>query len=104
MPERSGDSLQAGDGTQVCAGPRVDHVQSIVGRVRDIDQPAAPIDRGMIEASLSDVLREIAESLSGERTSDYLGLPVLPAVFARSHLIRKIRPLCGAQSRRASGC
>jgi len=34
----------------------------------------------------ADVLREIAESLSGERTGDYLGLPVLPAVFARSQL------------------
>ncbi|PYM41649.1 MAG: hypothetical protein DME16_24740, partial [Candidatus Rokuibacteriota bacterium] len=41
----------------------------------------------------ADVLREIAESLSGERTSDYLGLPVLPAVFARSHLILALAEL-----------
>lgn len=40
-----------------------------------------------------EVLREIAESLSGERTYDYLGLPVLPAVFARSHLVLALAEL-----------
>jgi tetratricopeptide (TPR) repeat protein len=39
------------------------------------------------------VLREIAESLSGGRTYDYLGLPVLPAVFARSQLILALAEL-----------
>ena len=41
----------------------------------------------------ADVLREVAESLSGERTHDYLGLPVLPAVFSRSHLVLALAEL-----------
>jgi len=41
----------------------------------------------------ADVLREIAKSLSGERTNDYLDLPVLPAVFARSHLVLALAEL-----------
>jgi tetratricopeptide (TPR) repeat protein len=40
-----------------------------------------------------EVLSEIAESLNGERTYDYLGLPVLPAVFARSHLVLALAEL-----------
>ena len=41
----------------------------------------------------ADVLGEVATSLSGERTRDYLGLPVLPAVFARSHLVMALAEL-----------
>jgi len=41
----------------------------------------------------ADVLREVAESLGGERIHEYLGLPVLPAVFARSHLVLALAEL-----------
>jgi tetratricopeptide (TPR) repeat protein len=41
----------------------------------------------------ADVLHEVAESLGGERAHDYLGLPVLPAVFARSQLILALAEL-----------
>ncbi len=41
----------------------------------------------------AEVLREVAESLTGERSRDYLGLPVLPAVFARSHLVLALAEL-----------
>jgi tetratricopeptide (TPR) repeat protein len=34
-----------------------------------------------------DVLRPVVISLAGVRAQDHLGLPVLPAVFARSHLV-----------------
>ncbi len=35
-----------------------------------------------------EVFREVVNSLAGERAHEHLGLPVLPAVFARSHLAR----------------
>jgi class 3 adenylate cyclase/tetratricopeptide (TPR) repeat protein len=41
----------------------------------------------------ADVFREVAESLSGARNYDYLGLPVLPAVFARSQLVLALAEL-----------
>src|SRR5262245_22500867 len=40
-----------------------------------------------------EVLREVVGLLSGERASDYLGLPVLPSVFARSHLVLALAEL-----------
>jgi DNA-binding NtrC family response regulator/tetratricopeptide (TPR) repeat protein len=39
------------------------------------------------------VLHEVAASLTGERVHDYLGLPVLPAVFARSQLVLALAEL-----------
>ncbi len=39
------------------------------------------------------VLHEVAASLTGERVHDYLGLPLLPAVFARSHLVLALAEL-----------
>jgi transcriptional regulator with AAA-type ATPase domain/tetratricopeptide (TPR) repeat protein len=41
----------------------------------------------------ADVLHEVAASIAGERVHDYLGLPVLPAVFARSHLVLALAEL-----------
>jgi tetratricopeptide (TPR) repeat protein len=41
----------------------------------------------------ADVLHEVAASLAGERLHDYLGLPVLPAVFARSQLVLALAEL-----------
>jgi transcriptional regulator with AAA-type ATPase domain/tetratricopeptide (TPR) repeat protein len=41
----------------------------------------------------ADVLTEVAESLVGDRAHDYLGLPVLPAVFSRSHLALSLAEL-----------
>jgi transcriptional regulator with AAA-type ATPase domain/tetratricopeptide (TPR) repeat protein len=54
----------------------------------------------------AEVLGEVAGSLTGERMRDYLGLPVLPAVFARSHLVLALSELgefaeAEAQTRRA---
>ena len=41
----------------------------------------------------ADVLQEVVASLVGERARDYLGLPVLPAVFARSQLVLALADL-----------
>ncbi len=41
----------------------------------------------------ADVLKEVAASLVGDRAHDFLGLPVLPAVFARSHLVLALAEL-----------
>jgi tetratricopeptide (TPR) repeat protein len=41
----------------------------------------------------ADVLQEVAASLAGDRARESLGLPVLPAVFARSHLVLALAEL-----------
>ena len=48
---------------------------------------------GRVPARRRRAPRRSSESLDGERTYDYLGLPVLPAVFARSHLVLALAEL-----------
>src|SRR5262249_20178672 len=60
---------------------------------------AAGMYLGRAHAGLGDyrraaeVLGGVVVSLTGERVNDYLGLPVLPSVFARSHLVMALAEL-----------
>ena len=57
--EGAGDARQTGDGAHVPPRFAVDHVEGIVGGMRDIEAPTPAVDRSMVEAAGLGVRREI---------------------------------------------